>query len=251
MPIKVIPKSEQASGQFNGGAILEKKPIGFPQDGGKQRPYSNLFYWAHAWTDNGSLIGEHPHQGFEIMSFVLSGDIEHYDSKNNDWKKLDTGDVQIIRSGNGITHAEKMNAGSSMFQIWFDPDLNKTLGKPATYDDYNSESFPVTETDNMKVKTFKGEGAPIEMDAEGVVIKEICLVQGKYNLELESNTVYSYFIIDGESKVGDHQLQKGDFFMVNETDTLSIEATESSRIFCIESPLKLSYKTYSEMRFAH
>ena len=70
MPIKVFTKENQANGNFNQGQILEKKPIGFPQDGGQLSPYSNLFYWAHAWAPgNDSTIGLHPHRGFEICSF--------------------------------------------------------------------------------------------------------------------------------------------------------------------------------------
>ena len=55
-----------------------KKPIGFPQDGGKLKPYSNLFYWAHAWAPlNDSIIGLHPHR-YLRYGFVLKGEIEHY-----------------------------------------------------------------------------------------------------------------------------------------------------------------------------
>ena len=43
MGIIVYEKSDQASGSFNQGEILEKKPIGFPQDGGRLKPYSNIF----------------------------------------------------------------------------------------------------------------------------------------------------------------------------------------------------------------
>ena len=50
MNLKIYKTSDQAKGSFNGGEILENKPIGFPQDRGKIKPYSNLFYWAHAWT---------------------------------------------------------------------------------------------------------------------------------------------------------------------------------------------------------
>ena len=50
MKVNFYPPSVQASGNFNFGEILEKKPIGFPQDGGLLKPFSNLFYWAHAWT---------------------------------------------------------------------------------------------------------------------------------------------------------------------------------------------------------
>ena len=38
MGISVYEKSDQASGSFNQGEILEKKPIGFPQDGGRLKP---------------------------------------------------------------------------------------------------------------------------------------------------------------------------------------------------------------------
>ena len=44
MGIKIFYAKDQANGNFNNGEILEKKPIGFPQDGGKLKPYSNLFY---------------------------------------------------------------------------------------------------------------------------------------------------------------------------------------------------------------
>ena len=43
MSINVFKKDTQANGNFNNGEILEKKPIGFPQDGGNLKPYSNLF----------------------------------------------------------------------------------------------------------------------------------------------------------------------------------------------------------------
>ena len=116
MKVNFYPPSVQASGNFNFGEILEKKPIGFPQDGGLLKPFSNLFYWAHAWTPGKrSTIGLHPHQGFEICSFVLKGNINHFDTKQNKWIPLSEGDVQIIRSGNGISHAEEIDDNSEIF----------------------------------------------------------------------------------------------------------------------------------------
>ena len=142
MSILIYNKEDQASGNFNSGEILEKKPIGFPQDVGELKPYSNLFYWANAWTPNSkSTIELHPHQGFEICSFVIKGGIKHYDSKQQKWIPLIKGDVQIIRAGSGISHAEEILDKSEIFQIWFDPDISKTLLDDATYDDYKSNDF--------------------------------------------------------------------------------------------------------------
>ena len=247
MSILILPVAEQGTGQFNDGAILEKKPIGFPQDGGKMKPYSNLFYWAHASTDQGSTIGEHPHKGFEIMSFVVEGDIEHYDSKNQNWKPLNTGDAQIIRSGNGISHAERMNAGAQIFQIWVDPNLDKSLEIPASYDDYAADSFPVTEVDGVKIKTYKGEGAPMKMETEGISIHENTYPAGTHRLPLDKDTVYSAFLLNGNIMLGAQEMKKGDYVIVSEEKEMELIAKEESRLFIIESPLRPSYATYSEM----
>jgi quercetin 2,3-dioxygenase len=125
MSIHIYPAQQQITGNFNGGEILENKPIQMSPDATKLQPYSNIFYWAHAWAEVTSTIGLHPHQAFEIVSFVLKGTIEHYDTQNKTWLPLHAGDVQIIRAGKGISHAEKMHEGTHMFQIWFDPNIHK------------------------------------------------------------------------------------------------------------------------------
>ena len=171
MSIQVIKKEDQADGNFNNGEILEKKPIGFPQDGGKIRPYSNIFYWAHAWTPKGkSTIGLHPHQGFEICSFVLEGSINHFDTKQEKWISLKKGDVQIIRAGNGISHAEELNEKSEIFQIWFDPNIQHSITKEASYDDYKSNDFEISENNRIKVKKIAGGNSPMKIFSEGVEV---------------------------------------------------------------------------------
>ncbi len=247
MPITIITEKDQARGQFNGGAILEKKPIGFPREGGKLRPYSNIFYWADAWSENGSTIGEHPHKGFEIMSFVVKGRIEHYDNYYREWRPLSEGSAQIIRSGSGITHAEHLHAGSEMFQIWLDPDLQQTLNQPATYSDYPADAFPVEETNGQTIKTYKGEGAPLEMDTKGVTIKEITFAKGEHQLPVTNNTVLSCFVMDGTPNVDGQELEPGVFFTVQDEASFHLKVDDRARLFIIESPVELSYKTYAEM----
>ena len=246
MSVKIVPKGKQATGEFNGGAIVENKPIGFPQDGGELKPYSNLFYWAYATTEQGSTIGEHPHKGFEIMSFVLKGEVEHYDSKLQGWKKLHEGDAQIIRSGSGISHAEKLSPESAIFQIWFDPDLNKTIGKPATYNDYSSDIFPIVNQDRRSTKIYKGENAPLEMDTEGITIKELSLKVGIHRLELNFYEVYSAYLIIGALEIEGKEMEGGDFMIAKEKDSLEIIAKKESKLFVIQSPLIPGYQTYTD-----
>jgi len=244
MTTQIIRREDQADGQFNGGAVREKRPVFYQK--AQTFPYSNLFYWAHAWSDKGSTIGLHPHQGFEILSFVLKGEIEHYDTKNKTWLKLKAGDVQIIRSGNGISHAEKLLPGSAIFQIWFDPNLDHSMQQPATYDDYMGENFPVEKKNGISTVVFKGEGAPIAMDTEGVNIKKIILETGKHQLTLTPTSIYSIFIMEGALKIGMEHLNKEDFFKLEDSDAIELNCSEPSTLFMIESPAKPSYPTYVE-----
>ena len=248
MSINIFKKDDQADGNFNNGEILEKKPIGFPQDGGKLKPYSNLFYWAHAWTPNAkSTIGLHPHQGFEICSFILKGSINHFDTKQNKWISLKKGDVQIIRAGNGISHAEELNKESEIFQIWFDPNIKLSITQEATYNDYKSDDFEIVESKGIRIKRIAGMGSPMKIYSEGIEINSYEIAdKNKFNLELEDDSTYSYFILKGEAKINNKIANKGDFIIISECNNLCFYVNSDTRIFEIKSPLRPSYTTYSE-----
>ena len=246
MSMRIIQKSQQAQGAFNGGQIIENKPVGFPQDGGFVRPYSNLFYWAKAEGMVDSTIGLHPHQGFEILTFVMEGNIRHFDTKMNAWKPLTEGDVQIIRAGNGIQHAEHLEKDSVIFQIWFDPDLNKTLGQDASYSDYRSDAFPVEETAFGTRKTLIGTESPLELDTPGLNIERYHVVNGT-TLELPAGKIASLYIVKGGGTMNGKTVELDDFVIIDEMATLEIDPdVDGLDIFAIYTPVEVGYKTYWE-----
>ena len=247
MSVTIYNKDEQVSGNFNNGEILEKKPIGFSHDGGKLKPYSNLFYWADAWTPNSkSTIGLHPHQGFEICSFVIKGSIRHYDTKQNKWIELNTGDAQIIRSGNGISHAEEILDNSEIFQIWFDPDISKTISKTATYNDYKSTSFPIIKNKESTVVTIKGKNSPFIMDTEGIEIYETSFKDGSHQSDLFTSKVYSFFIKKGIMLHDGDEYEQGTFIKIEKESKFDFKSKSGLEVFEIRSPERPSYLTYFE-----
>lgn len=250
MAIKIISKEQQGYGAFNGGEIVENKPIGFPQDHSSVRPYSNLFYWAHAKALTDSTIGLHPHQGFEICSFVLAGEIRHYDTKLKEWRPLKAGDVQIIRAGNGISHSEWMGKDGEMFQIWFDPDLTRTLDKPASYDDYRAADFPQKTENGATVKTLAGPGSPFLMDTPGVEIFEIELKSGTYAMPAETGKIYSAYVLEGEAHFNGEATKVSDFVQITETEKIELESNAGAKVFIIASPVTPGYRTYAQLRRA-
>lgn len=248
MSIHITSKEQQGYGAFNGGEIVENKPIGFPQDHSAIRPYSNLFYWAHARAVTESTIGLHPHQGFEICSFVLEGEIRHYDTKLREWRPLKAGDVQIIRAGNGISHSEWMGKDGEMFQIWFDPDLTKTLDKPASYDDYRASEFPQKTENGATVKTIVGAGSPFQMDTPGVEVFQIELTSGKYSLPADTGKIYSAYVLNGEVSFNGEAAKQSDFVQITDQTGIDLESQDGAKVFIIASPVHPGYRTYGQLR---
>lgn len=245
MAIKIIKEQEQVKGAFAGGLILENKPIGFPQDGGEQQPYSNLFYWANAYSTKGGLIDLHPHKYFEIMSIVLEGEINHYDTKNDKWMPLKKGDAQIIRAGKGISHAEKLLPNSRIFQIWFDPNIKETMNKEASYSDYKFENLKRETLVNGESISYDN-ASNVEMDTE-VEIKQYNLQNGKFNLALDTNKIYSIYLIDGKLEFFENQINTNDFLILEDEHEINLSILLESSIMVIASPKNLNYPIYNQL----
>jgi len=238
--IKRYKKNDQAYGEFNLGEITENKPIGFSRDGGKLKPYSNIFYWAHAQAHKESTIGLHPHKGFEIITIVLSGCIEHYDTSSDKWIKLKKGDVQVIQSGWGISHSEKLLDESSIFQIWLDPNLSVSLGKKPRYRDYQESEFLFDTNGQKKIKTLD-EG--IDLDSEYIEIYEWKFTK-KQIVYLDFTKTHSFYVRSGLFKINNISYSTDDFIVINKESEIQIDIEKKTVIFGISSPKKPSYPTY-------
>ena len=247
MPVKIIPKENQANGNFNNGEILEKKPIGFPQDGGDQKPYSNLFYWAHAFTSNKkSTIGLHPHRGFEICSFILKGKLKHFDTLLNKWISLDQGDVQVIKAGKGISHSEELDSNTEIFQIWFDPNIQNSLYEEPSYKDYKSSEFKLIDGTNTTTKVISNQNNLLNLDSEGVQVYYHQINSGSSLFNIIDKCYHSYFILEGGITYSGSIYDKGTFFIIDNIKEFKFEVDNKTEIFEIISPLEPTYKTYAQ-----
>jgi redox-sensitive bicupin YhaK (pirin superfamily) len=248
MSFEKYPYSEQASGSFDNGRISENKPIGFLQDKGKLTPYSSLFYWASAQSKNGGLISEHSHRGFEIMTVVLKGQIAHFDSEHNSWINLNKGDVQIIRSGKGISHAEKFEKNARIFQIWFDPDLKKTWFKKPSYSKYSYTEFPIRKSSQIECMTIMGKNSPVFMDTQNVKIQKIKYQVGMHEIDFDADVIYSVYVLKGNLSINETLSLKEDDFLIVENESISkVLVHEAAEVFVVASASRLRYRTFAEL----
>jgi redox-sensitive bicupin YhaK (pirin superfamily) len=94
---------------------------------------------------------DHPHRGFETVTYVLSGEMEHKDSQGHAGR-LGAGDVQWMTAGAGVIHSEMPSAefqrtGGRLhgFQLWVNLPRQQKMMKPR-YQEIPSARIPVAQT---------------------------------------------------------------------------------------------------------
>ncbi|HEX6719471.1 MAG TPA: pirin family protein [Pyrinomonadaceae bacterium] len=129
---------------------------------------------------------DHPHRGFETVTYMLSGDMEHRDSSGHAGR-LRSGDVQWMTAGAGVVHAEMpsaefMRTGGRMhgFQLWVNLPHRDKMIKPR-YQEIPSSQIPkATSPDGLvSVSVIAGEA----MGAKAVIETRTPIVYLHYRLE--------------------------------------------------------------------
>src|SRR3954447_15609589 len=105
----------------------------------------------------------HPHRGFETVTYLLSGEMQHHDSWGNRGT-LRAGDVQWMTAGSGLVHSEMpgetlVRDGGRLhgFQLWINLPRKDKMIAPR-YQDTKSDRIPVVRgSEGVEVKVIAGE----------------------------------------------------------------------------------------------
>ena len=146
------------------GGTLVKQPL--PAQGIRRiSPFLLLHHFGPTTVSPGKDplgVGAHPHRGFEPVTFLFSGGIQHRDSKGN-VGNLKAGDVQWMTAGSGIVHSEMASpeflaSGGTMegIQLRVNPPNTAPIVE-AHYQDIPAESIPVLEEEGLKIRLVAGE----------------------------------------------------------------------------------------------
>ncbi|MBL7684448.1 MAG: pirin family protein [Deltaproteobacteria bacterium] len=180
---------------------------------------------------SGKGFPTHPHQNMEIITYVLSGALEHRDSMGNG-SIIRAGEIQRMSAGTGITHSE-FNASSDeevhLYQIWILPERQ---GIKPEYEQKKIQHRP-QQALTLLASNLEQEGA--------VRIHQDCQL---YHLQLSGQENFEYSVkpgralwiqqIKGSSKVESIILQEGDGMKVEDESKIHLSASESSSLLVFD-----------------
>ncbi|MBN8207736.1 pirin family protein [Bacillus sp. NTK071] len=246
MNIKRYQVNQQGVGQFDGGKITEQKPIGFPGEGSEVKRIGPLFYWAWAKSENEGYIPLHPHQGFEIITYVISGKAEHGDTLGTK-STVGPGGLQVMQTGSGVSHKEGF-IGPNMqgFQIWFEPHITEALKRRPTYQQYNDEDFQVEGSEGIRVKEVLGVDSPVDFVTDAAMWDIEVKNDYTYEQSLTKGRSLSILVLSGEGNINGTEFQMKEFLVMeaDERSKVAIEVRKDTRVIAIEVPTFVDYPMY-------
>jgi len=186
----------------------------------------------------GTGFGLHPHKDMEIITYVISGQLEHQDHLGNRGI-VHAGEVQVMSAGKGIFHGERNPSKSDpvrLLQIWVMP---RTMGgtprweqKQFTHADREGKLLPVVSPSDAPAN------GTLTIDQDAIVYVS-SLKQGQ-SIDHETNPGrLSYvFVISGtvEAEDGSITLAGGDQLRLADPMDLKLTAKEATELMLIDLP---------------
>lgn len=162
----------------------------------------------------------HPHRGFETVTYMLDGRMQHQDHLGNTGD-LGPGSVQWMTAGRGVIHSEMPQQSEGRmrgFQLWLNLPAAEKM-KPAAYRDIAAEQIPEIVFDGGRVRVIAGtlslDGKVVSGPVNGVD-ERLSTDPSYLDLHLESDSVVNLpiptdlnafvYLYEGEASVGDEVL---------------------------------------------
>ena len=240
---------------LEGGGFPVRRP--FPIAGfGHFDPFLLIDHLGPVDWPAGGPIGapDHPHRGFETVTYVLQGENEHRDSFGNA-DVLGPGDVQWMTAGGGVIHSEmptaafKRSGGTQQgFQIWVNlPAIDKMM--TPRYQTLRASQIPQAESADTlaKVRVIAGEalGVSARIDTRvPIQMLHYTLKPGAsvaQHVPSEQNGLV--YVFKGTARVGDREVREGQAALLGPGESVALansrESAEATELLLLSGkPIK-------------
>lgn len=174
---------------------------------------------------------DHPHRGFETVTYLLSGEMQHLDSHGNKGV-LRPGDVQWMTAGRGVIHSEmpteefqKRGGKLHGFQLWVNLPQRDKMMNPR-YQDVPAASIPTVGNDGVRVRVIAGEsmGVSAVIDTRTpIMVLHVTLQPGRTLTQAVPAAMNAFaYVIDGSGDIGGTAIGDAQMVVLGEGDSVTI-----------------------------
>ena len=179
----------------------------------------------------GMGFGTHPHRDMEIITYILSGSLEHKDSMGNG-RVISAGEVQYMAAGTGVQHSEfnpSKDEAVHLLQIWIQPDHK---GVTPRYAEKSFTKAPEGVLHLVTSKTGREGSIAIHQDSDLWLAK---LNAGqRVTHKLASGRHAWVHVAEGEVTLNAKILSGGDAAFIDEAGSLELSAQKPAQVLLFD-----------------
>ena len=179
----------------------------------------------------GMGFGTHPHRDMEIVTYILSGSLEHKDSMGNG-RIIQTGEVQYMSAGTGVQHSEfnpTKDEAVHLLQIWIEPD---SKGLTPRYAEKSLANAATGIFHLVTSKTGRDGSIGIHQDADLWLAK--LLTGESVTHQLAFGRHAWIHLAEGEVTLDGKTLKTGDAAAVDAAASLKLVASKPSQVLLFD-----------------
>lgn len=187
----------------------------------------------------------HPHRGFEAITYMFNGSIEHKDNLGNH-STVTTGGAQRFTAGRGLEHSEMPDSQvySNGIQLWINLAKNLKSIEPG-YQQVDKENIPVKEIEGGTISVIVGEDSPVKLHTP-VRYLNVTLDKGASLKEHVPDDFRGFiYLLTGKFKIKTEEVKEREAFFFEDLNELNIEALADSHfMLCMGKPHREPIKQY-------
>ncbi len=188
-------------------------------------------------------VGEHPHRGFETVTIVYHGEVEHRDSGGGGGK-IGPGEVQWMTAASGVVHEEfhgsefaKTGGLFEMVQLWVNLPKKHKMSKPR-YQSLSREQIPEVQISGdagiirVIAGTFQGHAGPASTFTPMQLWDARLKKNHHYHFQFPENHTVTIFVLNGEIFTSDgYAIKEAELAVLeNEGSEFSFETKSESKV---------------------
>lgn len=215
-----------------GAGVTVFRTIGTPQLKNLD-PFLMLdFFCSNDPDDYIAGFPDHPHRGFNTLTYMLDGRMQHRDSMGNEGD-LRSGGAQWMKAASGVIHSEMPKQEQGLmrgFQLWINLPAKDKMSAPA-YQEFSPEAIPKVDEDGVTVRVLLGQYrdtvGPINDHITDVQYMDISLEPGnRFQHALPQELEGFVYVFEGDAISADTALPQHTFAVLGAGDTLEISARD-------------------------
>lgn len=191
--------------------------------------YDPFVLWDHFTIAPGNGFPTHPHRGFEAITYMFTGSMQHKDNLGNH-STVTGGGAQRFTAGRGIEHSEMPAAegSSSGIQLWINLPQRLKQVEP-DYQQVDNEAIPEMAVEDAQVRVIVGETSPMRIRTD-IRYYDISLpAGGHYTSTVADGFRGLLYLVDGAIEINGKQLNTGQALFFDKVSELAMTGVEDSR----------------------